>query len=71
AICAGELVQLTASGGGNYLWNNGQTASAIQVAPNVTTTYSVIVTLSGGCSASASQTITVQPGLNTSSIFHN
>ncbi len=69
-ICAGETSILTASGGGNYVWNTGQTGAEIQVAPGASTNYTVTVTLTGGCSATVSQSVVVLPPLNTSSIFH-
>ncbi|MEI7597156.1 MAG: T9SS type A sorting domain-containing protein [Bacteroidota bacterium] len=52
-ICAGSSTTLTASGGGNYLWNNngGTNATTIALSPSQTTTYTVTVT-SSGCSAS-------------------
>jgi hypothetical protein len=42
-ICEGETVTLTASGGPNYLWDNGETTASIEVLPTETTTYSVTV----------------------------
>lgn len=70
-ICAGESVLLTASGGGSYSWNTGQTGPVIQVTPAATSNYTVTVTLNGGCSASASESVLVLPPLNTSSISHD
>ena len=43
-ICEGESALLEASGGTSYLWNTGETTAIINVTPNETTTYSVIVT---------------------------
>lgn len=57
-ICTGGNTTLTASGGGNYLWNTGQTTVAVAVA--AAGTYSVIVTI-GSCSDTASATVNVSP----------
>jgi hypothetical protein len=70
AICAGESALLSASGGGTYLWNTGESIPTIAVAPNVTTSYTVIVTLSGGCNSTVTETVTVLPALTTSAISH-
>jgi uncharacterized protein YjdB len=43
AICEGETATLIASGGPNFLWNNGETTASIEVLPTETTTYSVTV----------------------------
>ncbi len=59
AICAGESVTLTASGGTTYLWSGGENTAAISVSPVNTTTYTVTVTNATGCSATVSETITV------------
>jgi len=58
--CEGGQVNLSASGGGTYLWSTGASSSEISVAPTTTTTYTVTVT-SEGCNATASQVITVNP----------
>jgi trimeric autotransporter adhesin len=59
-ICAGAAAQLTASGGGTYLWSvGGFTTSSIAVVPPVTTTFTVTVTNANGCSASTSTVLTV------------
>lgn len=71
AICVGQQVQLTATGGGTYSWNTGQTAASINVSPTTNTVYTVTVTLPGGCSASASQPIVVQPEPQTSIVGHD
>lgn len=58
-ICAGACSTITATGGGTYLWNSGQTTDVINVCPAVTTTYTVTVTATNGCTAIASATVTV------------
>ncbi len=71
-ICAGQSTSLSASGGIFYKWNIGDTTRIITVQPASPTTYSVIVTNANGCTATSSQTVTVNPlpvgkisGLNT------
>ena len=56
-FCAGGSVTLTASAGSSYAWSNGATTQSISV--NATGNYSVTVTNANGCSASASQVVTV------------
>lgn len=64
-ICSGASATLSASGGTNYTWSNGQTTASISVSPASTTTYTVTVTdAGGGCSASASNTVTVNANPN-------
>jgi hypothetical protein len=70
AICVGETVLLSASGGGTYLWNTGQSIPTIAVSPSVTTSYTVSVALSGGCNSTVTETVTVLPPLTTSAISH-
>ncbi len=50
---------LTATGGGTYLWNTLETTATINVAPAVTTTYTVIVTNTNNCSASDFVVVTI------------
>ncbi|MEZ5024856.1 MAG: hypothetical protein R2728_16660, partial [Chitinophagales bacterium] len=59
SVCRGESVTLTASGGGTYLWSTGATTASITVSPNNTTTYTVTVTSSKGCSKSDQVIVTV------------
>jgi hypothetical protein len=54
-LCAGGNVTLTANSGASYLWSNGAATQAVTV--STAGTYSVTVTDSAGCSATASQTI--------------
>src|SRR5690554_6855153 len=61
AICIGESITLTASGGIDYLWDTGETTSVITVSPLVTTTYEVLVTNTNGCENIATVTVTVNP----------
>ncbi|OWY21727.1 hypothetical protein C7N43_33105, partial [Sphingobacteriales bacterium UPWRP_1] len=60
-ICAGQSTNLTATGGGTYLWSNGATTATISVSPASTTTYTVTVTGAGGCTASDSAIVNVNP----------
>ncbi|MCW5908281.1 MAG: T9SS type A sorting domain-containing protein [Chitinophagales bacterium] len=63
-ICSGTSATLTASGGGvpiTYQWSNSLgIGSTKTVTPTVATTYTVTVTGSGNCTATASQTVSVQ-----------
>jgi len=61
AICLGDNINLTATGGIIYQWNNGAFGSTITVSPVATTTYTVTVTDVNGCTDSDSVTITVNP----------
>ena len=47
--CNGVGVELMASGGGIYEWNNGITTAVNAVSPEITTTYTVKVTNAAGC----------------------
>jgi gliding motility-associated-like protein len=58
-LCAGDSIILTATGGGNYLWNTHSTDSIIKVGPAATTTYSLTVSNKYGCKSTASTTVTV------------
>ncbi len=60
-ICIGTNTTLTASGGSSYLWNTGQTTTAITVNPVVNTTYRVTATDGNGCTGTASVLVTVDP----------
>ena len=59
AVCTGNSATLTASGGNDYLWNNGLTTNAITETPINTTPYAVTVTDANLCTAVATATITV------------
>jgi hypothetical protein len=59
AICSGLSATLTASGGSSYAWSNNETTASITVTPTSASTYTVTATLSG-CTATASQTVSVQ-----------
>ena len=60
AVCFGTSVTLTATGGGNYAWNNGVTQS-VAFTPTTTATYTVSVTGYNGCSTSDNVIVTVNP----------
>lgn len=52
-LCSGQTATLNASGGGTYSWNTGSTANSISVSPTANTSYTVTVTNSSGCTATA------------------
>ncbi len=58
AICHGEVVELTANGGTNFVWTPSQgitcsnACNMVMAAPDSSTTYSVLVTDPNGCQAS-------------------
>jgi gliding motility-associated-like protein len=52
-ISFGNSVTLTATGGGTYLWSNGDTTPSITVTPLVTTEYCVTVTDANQCTDTA------------------
>lgn len=58
-ICFGESVDLTASGGNDYLWSTGDITPTITVSPQDTTTYYVTVT--DVCSDIDTVTVNVNP----------
>jgi gliding motility-associated-like protein len=59
-VCSGQSATLTASGGGNYLWNSGETTASITPVATSATTYSVLVSI-GTCTASANSSVNVTP----------
>jgi hypothetical protein len=61
-ICTGECTSLTASGGSQYEWSApgfSSSEASITVCPDVTTTYTVMVTNANGCKNSQSVTVVV------------
>ncbi|MBK9687024.1 MAG: hypothetical protein IPO65_04440 [Saprospiraceae bacterium] len=65
-ICYGFSSTLTAIGSGGtpgytYLWSNGATTASTSVSPIVTTTYTVTVTDSKGCTSTDAVVVTVNP----------
>lgn len=46
-ICIGDTVVLNASGGGTYLWNNGETSSSITIRSNIDSIVSVAISNNG------------------------
>jgi len=47
AMCIGDVLTLTATGGGTYTWNDGSALDSIVVNPTIDSTYSVVVNISG------------------------
>ena len=56
-LCAGDRITLTASGDGSYKWSTGSTGSSISVGSSGT--YTVTVTNTHGCTATATHDVTV------------
>jgi gliding motility-associated-like protein len=66
-ICGSQSTQLNATGGGTYSWTPATGLSCTTCAnptanPGSTTTYTVIVTNTFGCTASDNMTVTIGPG---------
>ncbi|TAL58081.1 MAG: hypothetical protein EPN85_12435 [Bacteroidetes bacterium] len=59
-ICTGQTVMLTATGGGNYSWSNGNTNATINVSPTASANYTVTVS-NGACSGTAVVSVTISP----------
>jgi hypothetical protein len=59
AVCSGQSFQLTASGGGSYLWNDGSTAATVSATLLSSGTFTVTVTALAGCSATATNAVAV------------
>ncbi|MCX6180753.1 MAG: gliding motility-associated C-terminal domain-containing protein [Bacteroidetes bacterium] len=59
SICIGESMILKASGGKNYLWENGSIAALRSISPVTTGSYSVTATSDSGCVANDTVTVTV------------
>ncbi len=64
SLCTGQSDTLSASGGGTYAWSNGSTATTIIVSPASTTTYTVTVNATNGCSATASGVVNINGTLS-------
>ncbi len=61
-ICDGASTTLNATGAPNYNWMPGNlSGSSVNVAPSVTTNYTVTGTAANGCTSTATTTITVNP----------
>ena len=60
-ICQNDCIDLTASGGGTFLWNTGKTEAIINVCPTVKTTYTVTVTNANTCTDSDKVIVYIQP----------
>lgn len=68
-ICEGDIIQLHSAGGAAYHWSPQQFLNSSTVAdpnafPDVTTTFTVVVTDANGCESSAMLTVTVKPSPN-------
>ena len=61
SLCIGENTVLIAGGGIAYNWSTGAITAAINETPLTTTTYSVTVTGTNGCTAVDSVTVNVHP----------
>ena len=61
AVCKGQTVQLNATGGNSYVWNNGRTGSTLSINADSTKVYSVTAYNTEGCSAVAFYKLIVSP----------
>jgi gliding motility-associated-like protein len=63
-VCTGTPVQISAIGGQNYIWNNGNTSSSFSETLTETTTYSVTGTDMNGCTGTSNITVEVFESLS-------
>ncbi len=68
-INSGDMTQLTATGGGSYLWSTGDTTGSITVSPTSNTVYNVIVTDPDGCSDTIFVTVDILCGIIVPNVF--
>ncbi|MBI4931866.1 MAG: gliding motility-associated C-terminal domain-containing protein [Bacteroidetes bacterium] len=61
SICSDDSTTLTVSGGTTYLWSNGSTATSVVLNPSSTSSYSVLVSNTKGCTGTNSVSVTVYP----------
>jgi gliding motility-associated-like protein len=59
AICPGDSIWLTASGGGSYNWSTGHSGDSVAVAPASDSSFWVDVTAPNGCDAMDSNLVSV------------
>ena len=59
-ICPGDVTSLTVSGAQTYVWNTEEMSATINVAPSVTTTYSVTGYDTNGCQSTNSKVVNVE-----------
>ena len=72
-ICLGDSVSITASGASSYSWSpgtglNSTSSATVKASPSQNQTYTVIGTSGNGCTASSSQTISVNTRPEISSV---
>ncbi|CAN5207594.1 hypothetical protein BH09BAC5_BH09BAC5_16310 [soil metagenome] len=60
AVCSGDMVTLTGGGATSYTWDNSVT-DGVAFVPTATTTYMVTGTGPGGCTNTATISVTVNP----------
>lgn len=60
SVCSGSAITLNATGGANFLWNDGNASASLTVSPDTNTTYSVTVSNSF-CTSTDDVNIVVNP----------
>jgi gliding motility-associated-like protein len=61
-ICMGDVIDLTATGGTQFLWSTGDTTATISVSPTTATTYTATVIADGCASLPVFHTVNVSSG---------
>ena len=61
AVCIGQPVTLTATGGLTYVWSTGQTSGTINVTPSSGTSYTVTATDANGCTGTDVVNVAINP----------